>query len=559
MRPFDPRVLRSLPEARPVVAGLGVLGLAQGVIAIAQAFAVSALVVAVVRWGMPGAPDLPPALLGAAGVFAVRAGLGALAETYAARGGIRVSAGVRTRLLTRWLAVPEADRPASDDARVLATQGASSIEPYVARFLPALVGAAVLPVLVVATIAFIDWVSALVVVLTVPLLPVFAALIGRATQDRTQRRWRALTSLSGHFLDVVRGLPTLVTYGRAWRQAESIRTVSQAHRAATVRTLRIAFLSSAALELLATISVAIVAVSVGLRLAGGGMDLASGLTAILLAPEAYWPIRRVGTEYHSAADGAAALGAALDDLAALSPGGPGSAAKTRHANGYSPGVGVAGGEKTRHANGYSRGEGVGVGYTYPGATTPALADLELRLPQAGLVVVTGASGAGKSTLLELLAGLRRPTVGQLTPLDAHLVGQRPLLLAARLRDNLTLGIDVAPNDDALRQALVEVGLGPDLQAMPGGLDTMLGDDGFGLSAGQRARLALARATLSEHPAVLLDEPTAHLDPDSAATVHEVIERLARTRLVVAVTHRGELVARAAQVVAVGSPPPPEPT
>ncbi|HRW18675.1 MAG TPA: thiol reductant ABC exporter subunit CydD [Dermatophilaceae bacterium] len=535
MRPFDRRVLSALPEARQILAGLGAVGILQGIVAVAQAFAVANLVVSVVRSlgdspgtaGMPPA-DLPRALLVVGAAFAIRAGLGAAAELLAAAGGVHVSTAVRERLLTRWLTLPADDRPDPVVANTLATQGATTIEPYVARFLPALVGAAVLPVLVVVTIATIDWVSALVVVLTVPLLPVFAALIGRATQDQTERRWRALTSLSGHFLDVVRGLPTLVSYGRAERQAETIGQVSERHRAATVQTLRIAFLSSAALELLATVSVAIVAVTVGLRLTNGTMELAPGLVCILLAPEAYWPIRRVGTEYHAAADGVAALGQALDELDRPVP----AAAPPAAADAATTPV-VA-----------------GVAYRYPGTENDVLDDITVELPAAGLVAVTGPSGAGKTTLLELLAGLRRPSRGTVHTPSAHVVSQRPLLVAGTLRDNLTLGLDPVPSDTALWAALRAVGLDTDLLALPAGLDTVLGDDGFGLSAGQRARLALARATLSDAPLMLFDEPTAHLDDRSAALAHKVIRDLARTRAIVVVSHRPELVALADQVVAV---------
>jgi len=396
-----------------------------------------------------------------------------------------------------------------------------------------MVGAVVLPAFVVVTIAFLDWVSALIVVLTVPLLPVFAALIGRVTQDRTERRWQALTALSGHFLDVVRGLPTLVTYGRAERQAESIRTVSEAHREATVRTLRVAFLSSAALELLATISVAIVAVTVGLRLTYGTMDLAPGLACILLAPEAYWPIRRVGTEYHAAADGVAAMGAVLDELTDVPVAAEAVTAAATAA--------VSGARSTIGTPGEARIETHGVSYRYPGTDRVVVDDLTMRLPEAGLVTITGPSGVGKTTLLELLAGHRGPSTGAVSAPEAHLVGQRPLLITGSLRTNLTLGLDTPPNDDALWSALDEVGLGAELSALPGGLDAPLGDDGFGLSAGQRSRLALARATLSEVALVLLDEPTAHLDDRSAGLAHKAIRQMARTRSVVVVTHRPELV------------------
>ncbi len=522
MRPFDPRVLQTFPEVRPIVGGLGGVGVAQGVVAVGQALAVARLVDALVHVGMPDAPELGGALALAGGVFALRAALAAWGEWRAADAGIRVGAAVRVRLLRRWLSLPAEDRPDADEARTLAVEGAGSIEPYVARFLPALVAAAVLPVLVVGTIAAVDWVSALILVLTVPLLPAFAALIGRATEDSTARRWHALQALSGHYLDVVRGLPTLVAYGRAWRQARTIGAVSERHRAATMRTLRLAFLSSAALELLATISVAIVAVTVGLRLAGGQLGLAPGLAAILLAPEAYWPIRRVGTEYHNAADGAAALARALD---ALGPVGPAEWPANRPAS--------------TEAGTPSPIEVRDLGYTYPGSDRPVLAGVTLSVPTPGLVVVTGPSGAGKSTLLELLADIRRPSSGTVQAPVAHLVAQSPLLVPASVRDNLTLGIGGEVTDADLWQALDRIGLRADVSAA-GGLSGQLGDEGFGLSAGQRARLALARATLSDAPLVLLDEPAAHLDPASAELVHAEIRRLARRRSVVVVTHRPEL-------------------
>ena len=274
-----------------------------------SAFAISAVVVGVVGGG-----SLTTALVWLTVIFVGRAGLAGVSEWVAAWAGVTVSTVLRSALLRCWGELDEASRPDPSRAVSLATGGASAVEPYAAKFLPTLVTAAVVPALAIGTLLVVDWPSAVVVILTLPLLPVFAALIGKATAESTERRWSALAALSGHFLDVVRGLPTLVGYGRAGRQVETVREVSERHRVATMETLRIAFLSSAALELLATISVAIVAVTVGLRLSHGSMELGPALVAILLAPEAYWPVRRVGAEFHSAADGAVALDEILDQL-----------------------------------------------------------------------------------------------------------------------------------------------------------------------------------------------------------------------------------------------------
>ena len=563
-RPFDPRLLSQVPATRGPVLALGAIGVAAGVATVALAFAVTDLVVAVVE----GRPVLAPSLW-LTGLFVLRAVLAAANDLVGTWAGMRVSTVLRERLVGAWLDRDADSRPEAGRAQALATQGMTSIEPYVARYLPALVAGAFLPVLAIATLALVDWPSALIVTLTVPLLPVFAALIGRTTQESTQRRWRSLAALSGHFLDVMRGLPTLASYGRAQAQVESIATVSQRHRLATMKTLRLAFMSSAALELLATISVALVAVTVGLRLATGHLPLSTAMLAILLAPEAFWPIRRVGTEFHSAADGAQALADVLAEIQlttsrrrapepgepaldssteapdamerAASPGAPDSAEAPGHRG--SPGTPEAPGRESLVDPHPFLDEphpvvGTDLGYGFPGAAHNVLNAVSFNLP-IGLTVVTGPSGAGKSTLLELLAGLRRPSAGTLTTPRAHLVSQRPFLAPGTVRENLTLGNDC--RDDELWVILAMVGLDDMVITLAEGLDTRLGDDGFGLSAGQRARLTLARAALSTAPLLLLDEPTAHLDDESAALAHQLIRKLARLRTVVAVTHRPELL------------------
>jgi thiol reductant ABC exporter CydD subunit len=514
VKPFDLRLLRAVPATRRPVAALTAVGVLAGAATVATAFALTGLVVAVVE----GTSVIAPAAWLAA-LFVLRALLAGGGDLVAAWAGGAISTQLRGSLLRSWGRLPAERRPDRDTALTLATVGATTVEPYAARYLPTLLTATIVPGLAVLALFLVDWPSAVIVVLTVPLLPVFAALIGKATQASTERRWAALAALSGHFLDVVRGLPTLVAYGRARRQVDQVREVSERHRRATMETLKTAFLSSAALELLASISVAIVAVIVGVRLSFGTMPLSAGLVAILLAPEAYWPIRRVGAEFHAAADGAAAL---EEILTHLSPTSNGSFEVER-----------VGAPARSTSNGPFEVVARGLEYRYAAGLGPVIRDLDLRLGR-GLTLVTGPSGVGKSTLLELLAGLREPTGGTLSAPPAHLVTQRPFLPAGTVRDALTIGHQ--SDDPALWDALRRIGLDGVVAGLPDGLDARLGDDGFGLSAGQRQRLALARASLAPEPLLLLDEPTAHLDGAAAEAVRRLVADLAREKVVVAVTH-----------------------
>ena len=537
MRPFDPRLLTEVPATRRPVLTLGAIGVVLGLVTIGLAFALTSLVVAVVEGHEVVTPALWLVVL-----FTLRALLAATSEQVGTWAGMRVSTVLRESLIGTWLERDADSRPETGRAQTLAAQGMTSIEPYVARYLPALVSAAFLPFLAIATLAFVDWPSALIVTLTVPLLPVFAALIGHTTQESTQRRWRSLSALSGHFLDVMRGLPTLASYGRAEAQVETIEAVSLRHRLATMRTLRLAFMSSAALELLASLSVALVAVTVGIRLANGSMPLYTGMLAILLAPEAYWPIRRVGAEFHSAADGAEALSDVLSELAPTTPRPNTPSHRVRQSRPPSrcrsqgPGTGL--GRPSGVGRGWWSRAWVTATRARPRTSCATCPSTWRRAECRDRARPARASPRCWSSWQD--SGRRAQALSSAPA--SHLVSQRPFLAPGTVRDNLTLGND--STDDALWEVLREVGLESTVAALTQGLETRLGDDGFGLSAGQRARLTLARAALSTSPLILLDEPTAHLDVESAALAHNLIRRLAGQRIVVAVSHRPELLALA---------------
>ncbi len=548
MKPLDPRLLPHLAPARWPLVGVLVGGVLSGGLVVAQAFAVAALVSALLAGNQATAWTAGLAL---AGVTAGRAGVGWGVDACAARASASVTTTLRRRLVAAALALGQLglSRRRSGELALLATRGVAAVDPYLTRYLPALVLAATLPPLTLLAIASQDLLSAGIVLLTLPLVPVFAALVGMATRDRAEQQWRVLAGLSGHFLDVMRGLPTLVVHRRATAQAASIRRITDRYRRATNQTLRLAFASSAVLELVATVSVALVAVVVGLRLAAGTLDLRTALTVLLLAPEAYWPLRRVGAEFHAAAEGTATFEATDALLATASP----PAAPAAEAPGAcGPGSGI-----TLDA----------VSVCFPGRSVPALAGLSGHIPGRGLTAVTGPSGCGKSTLLSVLTA-ELPVSGghvgvggtDLAAVDREQwqtriawLPQRPWFLPGTVRDNVRLGNPDA-GDTAVWEALERVGLGERVLTLPDGLDQLIGEDGLGLSAGERARLALARVVVADRPLVLLDEPTAHLDETTEQVIASTLRWLADHRAVVVVAHRASLVRAADHVLALPASP-----
>ena len=531
---LDRRLLARARSARAAVAACVLMGVLTALLVVAQAWLIAALLAS----AFTGTGAVGGGLAALLAVVLTRAVMAWLSETMVGRAAARTKSELRAALLARACR----DRSLSSAAvTTLATRGIDALDGYVCLYLPQLVLAAIVPMGVVAVLIARDWTSAALVVATLPLIPVFMALVGAATRERTDRQVHSLQRLGGHFLDVVAGLPTLKVFGRAKAQVAAVREVSERYRENALATMRTSFLSALVLELLATFSMALVAVAVGLRLLGGSLGLEPALFVLVLAPEAYLPLRRLGTSYHAGAEGAAAARQILDLL---------------------DGPPVRGGTRTEVPD-PSRHPIVvdGVRVTYPGRGRAALDGLSLAVFPGEVLAVTGPSGAGKSTLLGVLLGLTAPDAGtvrvgtadlrELEPGAWHArlawVPQRPHLFAGTIADNVRAGRPDAP-EPAVWRALADARLAETVARLPAGAATWLGDRGAGLSAGERQRIALARAFLRDAPLLLLDEPTAGLDGTTEAEVLRAIRRLMRGRTVVLVAHRPALLALADRVV-----------
>ncbi|MBB2915071.1 ATP-binding cassette subfamily C protein/ATP-binding cassette subfamily C protein CydD [Streptosporangium becharense] len=494
------------------------------------------------------------ALLLLALVVGVRALLALLQGVAAGRAATGVKSVLRHRLLSRLQELGPV-RPAAQRSGELVTltgRGLDALDPYLTGYLPSVAVAGVVPVAVLVRLFAADLTSAVIVLVTLPLIPVFGALVGMHTKAVTERQWQALSRLGGHFLDVVRGLPTLRAFGRARHQAEVIRQVADAHRNATMRTLRVAFLSSLVLELAASLSLALVAVPVGLRLLSGSLDLPTALLVLLLAPEAYLPLRAMGNKFHAAMEGVAAADEAFAVL-------DGTARPTGTAD--TPVMAAAVGTGASGKDGRApeiRLENVTV--RYPDREEAALEDVSLVIAPGERVALVGESGAGKSTLLHLLLGFVGPASGRVlvdgVELTDHgpwrdrlaFVPQRPHLFAASVADNIRLGAPEATADQ-VRAAARAAYADEFVAALPDGYDTVLGERGANLSAGQRQRVALARAFCRpEAGLLLLDEPTARLDGRSESAVVTATRDLAEGRTAVIVAHRPAMIDLADRVI-----------
>jgi ATP-binding cassette, subfamily C, bacterial CydD len=542
VRAFDQRLLRRARPVRRLLALDVALGLAAAVLVLLQA----TLLARIVARALEGASlaDVSRDLVLLTVAFAGRGLLAWSFELAGRRAASSVLSELRLALVGRRLR----DQPLALDGveagevAASAVQGVDGLEAYFARYLPQVVLASVVPVAVLGWVAGIDLTSAAVMLLTLPLVPVFMWLIGRYTEERTRERWQALRLLSGHFLDVVRGLPTLQAFNRSRAQAGVLADVGERYRRSTMGTLRVGFLSGSVLELAATLGVALVAVEVGIRLAGGSLALQAGLTVLLLAPELYLPLRQLASQFHASADGLAVAERMLELLDAP------------------PAVG-SGGRLVPPSPRETQVRLESVSFAYPSRPELVLDRFDLELLPGETVALVGPSGAGKTTVATLLLRFAEPATGRVTVGGIDLaecraelwrrltawVPQRPTIFRGTVADNIRLG-DEGASERAVRDAAVLAGADRFIGSLPHGYETLVGDGGRPLSAGERRRIALARAFVRDAPLVILDEPTADLDRTSADVVAEAVERLRSRRTVLLIAHRPELVAHADRVV-----------
>lgn len=549
MKPLDPKLLRYARAARFYVILTAVLGTLTALFVIAEALLIANSLAPVVD-GDKDLADVTTLLWALLGVVVARALIVAIQERYAHRSAHRVIAELRREVLERsvgmgprWLAEGNGPRVVT-----LVTQGLNDLEPYFVKYLPQLLLTSTVTPLTLIVVFGLDWISALIITVTIPLVPIFMILIGRLTQTFADKRLRTMSRLGAQVLDLLAGLPTLKALGREKGPAARVRALGKAHREATMVTLRVAFLSGMVLELVTTLSVALVAVSIGIRLVHGDLDLTTGVAVLVLAPEVFFPIRQIGTQFHASSNGVAAAQRAFEIIETDRP---------------QPGTHAA---PDLHESRITLDH---LSVRAPGRSMIAPSDVNATITPGSIVALVGPNGAGKSTTVSVLLGLIPPDDGTVTvrgPEGTELtladidpatwwpqiawVPQRPALVPGTVTDNLALGLGPEHADqEHFEQAAAVTGFAEVVAKLPDGYDTLLGQGGVGLSVGQRQRLVLTRALAGSHPLVILDEPTAHLDALGEQTILDAAERMrAEGRTVIVIAHRASLVGLADTVI-----------
>ncbi len=545
--PVDRRLIGESRAARTHLLAAGTIGVCSAALIVAQA-ALLAYVIERAAMAHATLSSLQSQLIALAAVLCARALATGAFELSGRWGAVRVMSELRGRLADRLLLESPERRPAAGRTGELAgtaVQGVDALEAYFAGYLPQLVLSCVVPLAVIAWVLALDPITAGILAVTVPILVAFMILIGKGARAQAEGRWRALSLLGAHFLDVVQGLATLRAYGREQAQEQTLAEVGERYRSETMATLRVAFLSALVLELCAMIGTALVAATIGVQLVEGDLGLQAGLTVLLLAPELYGPLRQVGQQFHASAD----AGSAYERIFAALDGPPAIARAERPRPAPNPAL-----EPVRFE---------GVGYEYPQRAGAVLSEIELELEPGRMLALVGPSGAGKSTLASLLVRLADPGAGRITCGGVDLreidldewrsqiawVPQRPTLFTGTVAQNVALyRPDAAPLE--IDRAVAAAGARTLIAGLPDGMDTQLGEGARRLSSGQAQRIALARAFLADRPLLVLDEPTAHLDEDSALEVGEAIERLAHGRTTLLIAHQPAVAALADETLVI---------
>jgi ATP-binding cassette subfamily C protein CydD len=526
--------------------GFSLLG---GGLTVAQAWTLSRVVERAFLGGA-GLAALGPQLMILLGIMVLRGLAVAGSEVAASHVALRVKTDLRRALLRHLFALGPAHTQGERTGELTATavEGIEALEPYFSQYLPQLVTAALVPLTILFVVGPLDWLSALVLCLTAPLIPVFMVLIGKAAEALTRRQYTLLGRLSAHFLDVVQGLTTLKVLGQSRAQARTIARISERYRLVTMEVLRVAFLSALVLEIVATLSTAIIAVEVGLRLLAGSLSFQPALFILVLAPEFYLPLRLLGQRFHAAASGASAAGHLFEILDQPVPVAMTAATSgARAPNGHAP---LSGAMSFRD-----------VQYAYEGGRRPALRGASFEIGAGQTVALVGPSGAGKSTVANLLLRFITPDRGEILASGARLsalpvdawrqqvawVPQAPHLFHASLADNIRLARPTA-TDDEVQRAAERAQLDAFVDRLPEGYATLVGEHGARLSGGEGQRLALARAFLKDAPLLILDEPTSSVDPELEAQLQAATAELMSGRTVLLIAHRLSTVYQADHII-----------
>ena len=454
-------------------------------------------------------------------------------EVTAQRGAVRVKSELRGRLFGHLMRLGPAHAKGerTGELATTATEGVERLDAYFARYLPQTVLSVVVPLLIVAYVFPLDRSSAVLLLATAPVIPVMMILVGSYAEDHMKLQWTALSRLGASFLDAVQGLPTLKMFGRSGAEAEKVAAAGEEFRGRTMRVLKYAFLSGLVLEFMTAMAIALVAVTLGVRVVSGSMPFEEAFVVLLLAPEFYKPLRELGAHRHAGMEGSAAADRIFEILSTPLPagGGSGSAAP---------------------APGGPTVEFSGVGYAYPGSDRPALSDLSLTLEAGTRTALVGRSGSGKSTLVNLLLRFLDPQDGEILANGVPVAGlaveawreglalvpQRPHLFYGSVLENIRMARPEA-REEEVRWAAELAGAGAFIRELPEGYETQIGERGARLSGGEAQRVAIARAFLKDASVLVMDEPTSSLDPESEREIRAALERLTRGRTVLVVAHR----------------------